>query len=459
MISHANEPAALSRRLTLVLAAVSAVTVGNIYFPQALVPLAAAGLHAPAGATAMAVTATQAGYTAGIVTLAPLADRLRQRPLLVALLVLNAAALAAAGCAPSLVLLVAASFLVGVTCVAAQVTGTIGAGLAAAGRQGALIGILLSGSTAGMLLARVLAAGLGGQLGWRAPYLAAAGASLLLAGLVRLTVPDVAPLARVPYAALWAEPLRLLRSEPALRHSCLNQAAVFGAFCAVWTCVPLLLTGPAYRLGAGAVGALALVGAVTACATPLAGRLADRRGPDAVNLVCLAGVLAATALLAAGGRGGPAGLAALAGGVLVLDVAMQSGMTANKARVYALAADARGRLNTAFMACAYAGGTAGSWLGLQALAHAGWGGVCALAGALALLALAGHLRAARASRRPGLSRRPSAASAWWRRRAGHRLGGRGSRGPATGAVPQPAARRPLPRPGAPSAGRPRTARG
>ena len=447
----------MSRRLTLVLAAVSAVTVGNIYFPQALVPLTAAALHVRPGAAALAVTATQAGYTAGIVAVAPLADRLRPRPLLVTLLALNAGALAAAGCAPSLPLLVAASALVGVTCVAAQVTGTLAASLTAAGRQGAVAGALLSGCTAGMLLARVGAAALGGQLGWRAPYLAAAAVSLLLAVTARLAVPGTAAPARVPYASLWTEPLRLLRAEPALRLSCLNQATLFGGFCAVWTCVPLLLTGPAYRLGAGAAGALALVGAVTAGATPLAGRLADRRGPDAVNLACAGAALGAAALLAAGGLGGPAGLAALVGGVLVLDVAMQSGMTANKARVYALAAGARGRLNTAFMACAYAGGTAGSWLGPQAQARTGWAGVCGLAAALAVAALAGQLRAARGRAR--LSRRPSAASAGWRRRAGRRPGGRGSRGPASGAVPRPAARPPLPAPAAPSAGRPRTARG
>jgi hypothetical protein len=39
------------------------------------------------------------------------------------------------------------------------------------------------------------------------------------------------------------------------------------------------------------------------------------------------------------------------------------GLHPNKARVYALPADARGRLNTAFMTCAYAGGSAGSGCG------------------------------------------------------------------------------------------------
>ncbi|MET8625114.1 hypothetical protein ABZW30_15395 [Kitasatospora sp. NPDC004669] len=128
------------------------------------------------------------------------------------------------------------------------------------------------------------------------------------------------------------EPFRLLRTEPELRRSCLYQASVFAGFSAVWTCLALLLTGPVYRLGAGAVGLLALVGAATVLCTPYAGRLVDRHGPDRVNLVCLLGVLASAAVLLPGARGGPSGLAALALGTLLLDVAMQCGMVASQAR-------------------------------------------------------------------------------------------------------------------------------
>jgi predicted MFS family arabinose efflux permease len=395
-VSVTGGPAGLTRRLTLLLALICAVTVGNIYFPQAVVPLAAAALRVQPGTAAIAVTATQVGYTAGIVVVSPLADRFRQRPLLIVLLVLNGLALVAAGCAPTVPVLVIASALVGVTCVAAQVTSLLAAGLVVAERQGAVIGILLSGSTAGMLLARVFSGVLGERLGWRAPYLVAAAVVLLLAGVARLAVPATEPSTRQPYRRLLAESLRLLRTEPGLRRSCVNQAAVFGAFSAVWTCVGLLLTGPSYRLGAGAVGTLALVGAATVCCSPAVGRLVDRRGPDAVNLVCLLVVLASAGLMAAGARGGAAGLAGLILGVLLLDVAMQSGMAANKARVYAVRSDARGRLNTAFMGCAYAGGSAGSWLGLRAWSQAGWPGVCALAALLTLLALGSHLLAPRA---------------------------------------------------------------
>ncbi|WP_328761244.1 MFS transporter [Streptomyces sp. NBC_00272] len=385
------------RGLVLLLAVTCAVAVGNLYFPQAVGPLVAEGLGTDAAAAASVVTATQIGYTAGMVLLVPLGDRIRHRTLLVVFLSLSGLALLAAGCAPALGPLLAASGLVGLTTVAAQVVAPMAAGMVAPERRGAVLGTLLSGSTGGMLLSRTLGGVLGDRLGWRAPYLVAAALALLLAGVLAYAVPVTRPspqAGRVPYRLFLLEPLRLLRTEPELRRSSFCQAMVFGAFSAAWTGAALLLTGPAYGLGASAVGLLALVGAVTMLCTPYAGRLVDRHGPGPVNGVCLLGVLAAAAVLAGGGTGGTGGLVALGAGTLLLDVAMQCGSVANQARVYAVRPDARSRLGTAYMTCAYLGGTAGSWAAVQLYAAFGWGSVCGL---IALMAGAALVRLRRGS--------------------------------------------------------------
>jgi predicted MFS family arabinose efflux permease len=379
--------AGLSRRMVLLLAVVCAVAVGDVYFPQSISPLVAAGLRTSPGSAALVVTATQVGYAAGIFLLVPLGDRLPHRAFLVALLGVAGLSLLAAGCAPALGPLVVASGLVGAATVAGPVVAPLVAGLVAADRRGAVMGTLLSGSIGGMLLARTFSGALGEWLGWRAPYLVAAALVLLLAVVLGGTLPATAPPSRLAYMVLVAESLRLLRAEPELRRSCFYQATVFAGFSAVWTCVALLLTGPAYGLGAPAVGMLALVGAATMVCTPLAGRVVDRRGPDPVNLVCLAGVVVAAVVLLAGGWGGTVGLGALIAGILLLDVAMQCGMVANQARIFALRPDARSRLNTAYMTCAYLGGSAGSAFGVRAYGAAGWPGVCGLVAVLALLAL------------------------------------------------------------------------
>jgi MFS family permease len=171
---------------------------------------------------------------------------------------------------------------------------------------------------------------------------------------------------------------------------------IFAGFSATWTCVALLLAGPAYGYDARAVGLLALVNAATMLATPGAGRLTDRHGPDLTNVICTTAVIGAAALLALGAGGEVAWLIA---GTLVLDVAMQSGMVANQVRIYAISDSARSRLNTAYMTCAYTGGAVGSWLGLRCYASFGWLGVCVLVGVLAVIPLT-HLTVSRSRRAP-----------------------------------------------------------
>jgi predicted MFS family arabinose efflux permease len=251
--------------------------------------------------------------------------------------------------------------------------------------------MLLSGLIGGILLARTFSGILGGWLGWRAPYLIAAGLAVALAGVLFRVLPDTDPSSRQRYGALLAAPLRLLRGERELRRSCLNQALMFGAFSAAWTTVALLLTGPGYRLGTQAIGLLALVGAGSVLATPAAGRRIDRVGPEPVGLACFTGVLAAAAVLTLASLHGAVGLVALGAGMLLLDVCTQCGQAANQARVFALRGKARARLNTAYMTCVFLGGSAGSWLGVRAYTALGWLGIPGLIALAAAAALARHI--------------------------------------------------------------------
>jgi predicted MFS family arabinose efflux permease len=384
-------PPVLGKRLILVLALACGVGVANIYFPQAISPLIARGLHVSSGSATDVVTAAQLGYAVGIFMLVPLGDRLPHRRLLAVLLGITGLGLLAAATAPSLPVLVAASVVVGAATIVPQIIIPMAAGMVADDRRGAVTGTLLSGLIGGILLARAFGGFLGQWLGWRAPYLVAAVLAILLAVVLAIAVPKTAPSSRQRYPALLAASVHLFRAEPELRRSCFYQATVFAAFNAAWTSLALLVTGPRYGLGPSAVGLIALVGAASMFCTPIAGRIIDRRGADTVNIICMAGAVVAAAVLAYGIRGGAGGLIALTLGMLLLDVAMQCGQVANQTRIFALRPEARSRLNTAYMTCAFLGGSAGSWLGVRAYIRFGWLGVCALVAVLVSLALTRHL--------------------------------------------------------------------
>ncbi|SDN17391.1 Predicted arabinose efflux permease, MFS family [Actinacidiphila guanduensis] len=392
LVRPADEsPTGPKRSLVMTLALACGVGVANIYFPQAITPLIAHGLRVRTGLAAAAVTAAQFGYAVGIFFLVPLGDRLVHRKLIPALLGITGLGLIGAGTAPDLAVLVVASAVVGAVTVVPQIIIPMAAGLVAADRRGAVTGTLLSGLIGGILLARTFSGVLGQWLGWRAPYLVAAALILILAAVMTAVLPATVPTSQERYPRLVTASLRLLREEPDLRRSCVYQATVFAGFSAAWTSLTLYVTGPAYHLGASAVGLIALVGAASMFCTPIAGRRTDRDGPDAINLVCILGALLASGILAFGSAGGAFGIVVLTVGMLVLDVSMQSGQVANQARIFVLRPEARGRLNTAYMTCAFLGGSAGSWLGVRAYDLLGWPGVCELLAVLPALALARHV--------------------------------------------------------------------
>ena len=329
-------PAGLSRGVILIFAIACGVCVANVYFPQALSPLIARELHATPATAALLVTTTQLGYAAGLYLLVPLGDRVRPRLLIVTLIILTALGLVGAGSAPTLAVLLVAGTAVGVTTVVPQILLPMAAGLVPERRRGAVTGSLLSGLLGGILLARTFSGALGGWLDWRAPYLVAAILMLVLAVVLARVLPATSPPSREHYGALLAAPVRLMRAEPDLRRSCAYQALMFGTFSAAWTAIALLLTGPGYGLSIQAVGVFALIGAGSVLITPVAGRRADRVGPDRISLVSFTGGLGAAALLALAAvpaLHGAASLVLLAAGMLLLDVAVQCGQVANQSRI------------------------------------------------------------------------------------------------------------------------------
>jgi len=388
----------LPRALVLVLALACGVAVSNVYFPQAITPLIAAGLNVSPGSATLVATATQLGYAAGIFLFVPLGDRLRHRPLVVSLLALTGVGLIIASTARSLPTLVAASVLVGAATVVPQILIPMAATLVGADQRGAVTGTLLSGLLGGILLARTFSGILGQWLGWRAPYLTAATLAAISAAALVRTLPTTRPPSQQRYLALLSAAVRLLRTEPELRRSCLYQATMFAGFTAAWTSLALLVTGPTYHLGTTAVGLIALVGAGSIFTSPLAGRRVDQSGPGRVNLACFAAAIAAAAILSLAGLGGKLGFVALLSGILLLDIAVQCGQVANQTRIFVLPGDRRSRLNTAYMTCAFLGGTLGSWLGVHAYLWLAWPGVCGLLALLALTGLTAHLLTAAASK-------------------------------------------------------------
>lgn len=385
-----SEPTLDPRRLgivTGVLAAACGATVANLYYGQPLLDPIGATFSVDRGTASLVVALTQIGYAVGLFFLVPLGDLLENRRLVTRLLLGTAVTLLVAGVAPVFALFAVASVLIGITSVIVQVLVPLAAHLAPEGRQGSVVGRVMSGLLLGILLARAASSGAAQLFGWRSIYLGAAVAMVVLSFALRLLLPVYRPSAtsagRTGYRPVMRSIGRLVRSEPLLRRRALQQATMYGAFSVFWTTVSYeLITEHGFNQGGIAV--FALLGAGGALAAPIAGRFADRGHGSRGGAVML--LLAAVACAVAGL--GHRSVVILAAAVFVLDFAVQAHQVMGQHTIYALRPDARARVNTVYMTTIFVGGALASLLGGQVWTVAGWAGACLLGAAMPLLGLA-----------------------------------------------------------------------
>ncbi|TEA79332.1 MFS transporter [Allopusillimonas ginsengisoli] len=114
-----------------------------------------------------------------------------------------------------------------------------------------------------------------------------------------------------------------------------------------------------------------IIAAAGALAAPLAGKLADKRGPPTVITQSI--MLTTVAFLIFGVS--RASLLGLVLGVIVLDVGLQAAQVSNQARIFSLKPEARSRVNTVYMTFYFICGATGSVTGVYAWQHYEWNGV------------------------------------------------------------------------------------
>src|SRR5436190_1391851 len=171
-------PEALPSALRWTMAAASGVAVANLYYNQPMLADIAREFHAGPHEAGLIATATQVGYAARMPLFIPLGDFVNRRTLVVALFAAVALALAGAALSPSLPWIIAASFVIGITTVIAQILIPLATELAPAAEQGRTIGSILTGVLLGILLARTVSGVVAEHFGWRVMFwLACVGAT------------------------------------------------------------------------------------------------------------------------------------------------------------------------------------------------------------------------------------------------------------------------------------------
>lgn len=381
----------ISPWMTFLLAAACGLVAANLYYSQPLAGPISTTLGFSPAATGLIVTLTQIGYGLGLLLIVPLGDLLENRRLVLTLIVISAVALLAAPASGTPGLFLLASLCIGLASVAVQVLVPYAAHMAPDARRGQVVGNVMSGLLCGIMLARPFASFIAEASSWHVVYVVSAAIMVLLAIVLRVTLPKRVPHTRLSYAELLASMGRLALYTPILQRRAIYQACMFGAFSLFWTTTPLLLAGPQFNMSQNGIALFALAGAAGAIASPIAGRLADRGlTKRATALAMTLGIISfLMGHLVNDGSALSLGLLTLS--AILLDFGVTTNLVCGQRAIYALSAEHRSRLNGLYMATFFAGGAFGSAIGGWAYASGGWSftawiGFCFPAAALLIFA-------------------------------------------------------------------------
>ena len=375
--------AAMSRGRTFLFAVAGGAAVGNLYWAQPLLGFIAGDLGTSTAAAGWLVTATQIGYALGILLLVPLGDVLDRRRLVPVVLACSAAAAVACAVAPSFPALLVAISLLGLSTVSGQILVPLAGDLADEGSRGRVVGTVVSGILTGILVSRTISGLVAGAAGWRAVYVLAAVAALVFAVLLHRAIPALAPKTRLRYPALIASVAAVVREERVVRWTLALGATGFAAFTMFWTALTFLLSSPPFSYPVSVIGLVGIVGLAGAVAAQRAGHLHDRGWSLPATGAAWALTLVSFVVAGLGGRSIVAVLVA----VLLLDVALQAVGILNQTRMFAVSAEARSRLNTAYVTGNFTGGAIGSASAAVLWSAGGWTAVCLAGVALSAFAL------------------------------------------------------------------------
>ncbi len=391
-LSAAHAATGMSTSLVFLLASGAGLAVASIYYAQPVLGVLGPDLHADARATGLVPTLTQLGYALGILFLAPMSDRYDRRSIILIKAAVLAVALLLSGFAPGIGVLLATSLVIGLAATMAQDIVPAAATLAPEAHRGKVVGTVMTGLLMGILLSRVVSGFMAEHWGWRTMYYMAAASIALIGFAVWRGLPRFKPTTQMRYGALMGSMLQLWQRHPELRRAAWAQGLLSLGFSAFWSTLAVMLHD-SFHLGSAAAGAFGLAGVAGALAAPLAGRLADRRGPELVTRLGAGLSMASFALMGLGLLlPGEAQLGLIVAAAIGFDFGIQATLIAHQTLVFGLEPPARSRLNALLFTGVFIGMASGAALGSLALANWDWLGVVVVATLAAGAALVVRLR-------------------------------------------------------------------
>ncbi|KAF5017758.1 hypothetical protein F66182_10286 [Fusarium sp. NRRL 66182] len=366
-----ESPPALSIGHCFLYSMASGITVANLYYNQPILNKIATTFNVSYEESSQVATLLQSGYAVGLVFVLPLGDILERRPFIIALVFATATMWIGLCITDNFSVFRALSLICGATTVTPQLMVPLVGDFAPAHRKSSLLAIVTSGLMLGLLMARLLSGVVTNFTSWRNIYWMACGLQYLMGVVLFCFMPDYPStnpdgldyfraLASIPY---------MMFTEPELIQACLIAFTLSAVFTSFWTTLTFLLASSPFDFTSLQIGLFSLTALATILSIPLIGRLIDRFVP---LLSTISGQVAALVGAVVGTFTGTFTVAGPVIQAVGLDVGMQTAQVANRAAIFNINPKARNRVNTAYMALAFAGQLTGTAVGNRLYASGGW---------------------------------------------------------------------------------------
>ena len=374
-------------KLFQLLSLAAGLAIGNLYISQPLLGLISKDFAANTIQTGWLVSATQFGYAVGIILLVPLGDMFSRRLLIPLMMTLSGLGLLSASVAQSYEAVLFAFAVVGVTTISGQFIMPLTGDLSTDENRGRNIGVVVSGIMIGILASRSIAGGLAGLLGWQGVFRVFGIGILLMALLMRRSIPVLPDRPRSNYLRVVADVFLLpLKHRQILVVLILNGIG-FALFSSLWTSITFLLSAKPYSFSAPVIGIFGFVGLVGALIARKGGKLYDKGWADTALVVAWVLNIASFAI----GLAVHLSLIFLVIQLLVFDAASQINGLMNQTRLLSKFAHVRSRVNASYVSANFIGGALGSAGSAFVYSHFGWDGVMAVSIALGSVVLIAYI--------------------------------------------------------------------
>ena len=371
---------------TAVLFAIAAsLAVGNLYWAQPLLAQIAGEFGIPTSQGGFLITATQIGYSLGVLLIVPLGDVLHRKKLIGIIMGTAAVMLLACSLAPSFIFLAFALSGVGLVTVTGQILLPLAGDLATSEDRGRLVGIVAAGMTTGVLMSRFISGIVADIWSWRTIYMAAAVLNFIMMLAFTRLIPETPKGDHIPYPRLIADVFTSVFRYPTLTRVLAINGLVFGiAFNLFWTSLTFLLSAEPFNFSTFQIGLVSLAGLTGAFAAVGAGKLQDMGlGIPAMGVtvtvcaICMvASVFCQTSVVA---------IFLIAG---IFSLGIQGTGILGQTRVFTLTDTERSRLNSTYVVSNFICCAIGSALASVLWDLGGWPAITAGATTACLLALA-----------------------------------------------------------------------